>query len=241
MMSSTKKFILAASMLAASEATGLLRGNLDERESRASDCFRRRWHFTLSESSDSMQCSNDMNYPSVWDNEEFYDAVKANGRSCEVIDECAVEEEEVSDIEVQTDPDRQQCGQKWHMNLEKTWGCSNSKDFPDDWWFAGNVEQMLHDTPESCCNEIFGSPDCEITDECATDMDNLCTAPVWHYDSANHFCTNHGNYPIMWELEEERFLYQTHEECCEKNASWLQGCNVHDFCSEWNEVAVDRD
>lgn len=199
-----------------------------------------------------------MNYPSAWDNDELYAgftiftsisdccaAIEANGRFCEVIDECAVDGEEVneSDIEVQsnTDTDRQRCGQKWHMDLEKTWGCSNSKDFPDDWWLAENVDHMLHDSPESCCNKFFGSPDCEITDECATDEDNLCTDPVWHYDSANHICTNHGNYPIMWELEEERFLYQTHEDCCEKNASWLQGCNVHDFCSEWNEVAVDRD
>lgn len=204
----------------------------------------------------SMRSSNDMDYPLAWDNGDSYvglttftsisdccATIEANGRSCEVIDECAVvAEEEVNDIKSQSYHDRQKCGQKWHMNLERTWGCSNSKDFPDDWWFEENVEQMLHDTPESCCNEIFGNPDCEITDECATDINTPCTEPVWHYDSENHLCTNHGNYPMMWELEEEKYLYQTHEECCEKNASWLQErhCNVHDFCIEWNEV-VGRD
>eukprot|EP00985_Skeletonema_marinoi_P005245 scaffold2266_cov153-Skeletonema_marinoi.AAC.1 len=88
-----------------------------------------------------------MDYPLAWDNGDSYVGLtiftsisdccatfEANGRSCEVIDECAVvAEEEVNDIKSQSYHDRQKCGQKWHMNLERTWGCSNSKDFPDDW------------------------------------------------------------------------------------------------------------
>ncbi len=187
-----------------------------------------------------------MDYPLKWNKESYVGltifpsisdccaAIEANGRSCKVIDDCAAEED-VNDIY------NDHCGQKWHMDLERTWGCSNSNDFPDDWWYQENVEQMLHDTPESCCNEIFGNPDCEITDECATEIDNPCTSPVWHYDSENHLCTNHGNYPMIWESEEAKYLCQTHEECCEKNASWSgRHCIVHDFCNEWNEV-VGRD
>jgi len=49
MTSSSTKFVLAVSMLAAAEATSVLRGNLDKRELEASECNGRRWHFTLSE------------------------------------------------------------------------------------------------------------------------------------------------------------------------------------------------
>ena len=62
-----------------------------------------------------MRSSNDMDYPLAWDNGESYAgltifasisdccaAIEANGRSCEVIDECAVAEEEVNDIKVQS-------------------------------------------------------------------------------------------------------------------------------------------
>ena len=57
--------------------------------------------------------SNDMNYPSAWDNDELYAgftiftsvsdccaAIEANGRFCEVIDECAVDGEEVNESDI---------------------------------------------------------------------------------------------------------------------------------------------
>ena len=198
-----------------------------------------------------MRSSNDMDYPLEWDEDSYVGrtifafisdccaAIEANGRSCEVIDECAAVEDNLNVINPTSYTDKYQCGKKWHVNLEKTWGCSNSKDFPDDWWLASEVDHMLHDTPESCCNEIFGNPDCDKTDECATEINNPCADPVWHYDKENNLCTNNGNYPVMWELDDDKHLFQT--ECCEKNASWLQGwhSNVHDFCSEWAEVGRD--
>jgi hypothetical protein len=200
-----------------------------------------------------MRSSNDMDYPLEWDEDSYVGrtifafisdccaAIEANGRSCEVIDECAAVEDNLNVINPTSYTDKYQCGKKWHVNLEKTWGCSNSKDFPDDWWLASEVDHMLHDTPESCCNEIFGNPDCDKTDECATEINNPCADPVWHYDKENNLCTNNGNYPVMWELDDDKHLFQTQNECCEKNASWLQGwhCNVHDFCSEWAEVGRD--
>jgi hypothetical protein len=49
MTSSAKKFVLAASMLAAGEAAGAIRGKINERDLEALDCAGRRWHFTMGE------------------------------------------------------------------------------------------------------------------------------------------------------------------------------------------------
>lgn len=120
-----------------------------------------------------------MDYPLAWDNGDSYlgqtifttaadccAVIEASGRSCEVIDECDVVAQDTMNVMKHTTTYKGQCGNKWHLDIEKPWGCSNSKDFPDDWWLEEAVERMLHDTAESCCNEMFGSPDCDLFDEC---------------------------------------------------------------------------
>ena len=199
-----------------------------------------------------LRSSNDMDYPLAWDNGDSYlgrtifttaadccAVIEASGRSCEVIDECDVVAQDTMNVMKHTTTYKGQCGNKWHLDIEKPWACSNSKDFPDDWWLEEAVERMLHDTAESCCNEMFGRPDCDLFDECEEKVKTPCSEPTWYYDRDNNYCTNDGNYPVIWENAEVRdaLLYKTKEECCEKNPTWQ--CNIHDFCNEWSEVTRD--
>lgn len=125
------------------------------------DCPEMKWHMsTLSGAGNT--CTNDNIYPPVWDTLTNYLFASASeccktffGGDCKIVDHCG-------------------CSKNWHMSVTvgETETCTNDLDFPNSWRTQPHI--FLFDSASACCEENYGSADCNIRDVC---IDCLTT---WH-------------------------------------------------------------
>jgi len=124
---------------------------------------------------------------------------------------------------------------RWHLNIEEETAkpvCSNSWKVPS--WTA-NRNHLFYESLEECCSDLFEDQECNTFNACEPEeqVNAHCDSPKWHFDlDTKEGCTNNPRFPDSWKDPHviAYYLFESHDECCEKFVKRGYPCTKHDVC-----------
>ncbi|KAL7469817.1 hypothetical protein ACHAXS_010066 [Conticribra weissflogii] len=165
------------------------------------------WH----PKSDYSGCTNNPNYPSLWDDPSVKHIYHFNSH-LECCEGFFNTDDESSCTKLDMCKNPPPCEErKWHPTSNLS-ACSNSLDYPADWDHPHVSGGFLFSDPMECCNKFFKNvANCVMEDDCAE-----VTYDVWHPTTDYKLCTNDMDYPKSWNTMGDAYLVDTLEKCCGK-------------------------
>lgn len=129
----------------------------------------------------------------------------------------------------------------WFMSMDRTDGCSNKDDYPEEWLEPSMVNTVFFPTSKACCDEFFKGRTCVLYDDgCTIERPAPDCEDEWHPDAVTRVgCSNDSAYPDTWKKDTsgDTFFYPTAQACCNEHHSVDMTCQVRDAC-EFDEISL---
>lgn len=127
-------------------------------------------------------CSNSLDYPEDWEGNSMY-LYKTPQECCDMFfknKECIIHKMCVTGSETSSETETASCNDnKWHPDITRRDGCSNSADYPVAWDKGSLTSHYLFDTSDECCSTFFAKEDkCNVYHDCESQSSSYVLSPA---------------------------------------------------------------